>query len=208
MSSDRADQIAREAARLFELGQAGSVRDALRRAVDTLGTVNPPVTTGRVRQHIQAMHMQASGQAGYYADVRHIYEQVEELLAAIELAWPTARTVLVGRAARGLVDGSTEVHVRIYTDEPIETLADRLVELGYDEPTFETVNTTLGRLNRIRLPDDVGEIVLTRCLPPMYATVDRDLFTGRRTALMTPADVRDYLGTFESGDCDTADESG
>ncbi|MHC4305383.1 MAG: hypothetical protein ACYSW2_13010, partial [Planctomycetota bacterium] len=96
-------------------------------------------------------------------------------------------------AAQGRIDGGVTVHVRLYTDAPIGDVAAALVEFGYDEPSFETANTRLGRLNRVRLEDDGLELVLTRCLPSMAGSADRDLFSGRPITTATLAQVRRKL---------------
>lgn len=193
MKPQRTERVAHEAARLYELGEAQTVGQAIRAAVDLLGTPDPPVTPGRVRQHIQAMAMQAHGEAGYLEIVRGVYEQAEQFMTALDHLMPEVRAVLVGRAAKGLVDGTTALHLRVYTELPVSELAERLVQIGYDEPDIETVNTKHGRLNRLRFADEGLELILTRCLPPMYATVGEDLFTGRETSVMLLSDVRACL---------------
>jgi hypothetical protein len=191
MTDPRTDAIAREAARLIENSRAASIGEAIRVAAEALGYRNVDLPgPGRVRKHAQALAMQALGDAGYAESVQHVWRTAERLMTALEQAIPQLDSLLVGRAAQGQIDGGVTVHVRLYTDAPIGDVAAALVEFGYDEPAFETVNTRLGRLNRVRLEDDGIELVVTRCLPHMAGSADRDLFSGRAIKTATLADVR------------------
>ena len=100
----------------------------------------------------------------------------------IEHGVASAEALLVGRAARGHVDGGVTLHVRVYTEAPIRRIVEVLVDHGYEEPTFETANTPRGRLDRIRLTELDREILLTRCPPEVDRRGrdrGRDLFTGK-----------------------------
>ncbi|MHC4948119.1 MAG: hypothetical protein ACYTG1_07640 [Planctomycetota bacterium] len=173
----RTDRIAREAARLLETGEASAIGEAIRAASEALDLADAPRPgAGRVRQHVQGMSMQALGADGYEQRTRAILEAAESLMTLLEHALDDAATVLVGRAARGRLDGPGPVHVRVYTTARVRELADVLLEHGYEEPVFETADTRLGRLDRIRLVDDGTEIVLTRCRPEQRASAGRNLF--------------------------------
>ena len=196
MSDARTDQIAREAARLIETGRSESVARAIRSAVDALGFHDAPLPgPGRVRRHAQAMSMQALGDAGYAESVRAVLRRAEEIMSLFGETEPDVEPVLVGRAAKGQIDAGVTIHIRLYTKASVGDLARTLVESGYEEPTFETVNTRHGRLNRLRLTEEGTEVVLTRCLPRMTPTADRDLFTGRPIKTATLTEVRRRLGT-------------
>jgi hypothetical protein len=196
MNDPRTDAIAREAARLIESSRAASIGEAIRVAADTLGYRNAELPGhGRVRAHARALAMQALGDAGYAQSVRAVWEAAERLMTVLHHVWPEADVLLVGRAARGLIDGGVTVHVRLYTDASIGAVAGTLVEYGYDEPSFETANTRLGRLSRIRLDDAGLELVVTRCLPHMAGSADRDLFSGRPIKTATLEEVRQKLAT-------------
>jgi hypothetical protein len=125
--------------------------------------------------------------------VRRVWQVAERVMTVLDQVMSHGKALLVGRAAQGLIDGGVTLHVRLYTDAPIGDVADALVEFGYDEPSFETVDTRLGRLNRLRLEDDGLELVLTRCLPHMAGSADRDLFSGRPITTATLAEVRRKL---------------
>lgn len=180
MTSKETDLIAREAARLFETGEAASLPEAIAEATERLGLARAePPGQGRVRQHIRAMSMQALGGAAYAESVRDVMRRAEEVMTLLETSYDDVRTRLVGRAAKGLVDGGAELHIRVYTRRPLGEIAALLVAQGYVEPDFETANTRYGRLDRMRIAEDEVELVLTRCLPPMLGDAGRSLFTGR-----------------------------
>lgn len=193
---DRLDRIAREAARLIATGRTADVQEALHLAAEILGETGRPLPgAGRVRQHAQAMTMQELGDAGYAALQREHLAIAEEMMTAIEQAFPDANTLFVGRGAMGQIDAGVTLHIRVYTDESITSLANAIVEFGYNEPKFETVQTRFGPLNRLSLTEEGVEIALTRCLPAMRETSHRDLFTGKPIAALTLTQLRQKLET-------------
>ncbi len=114
MTDPHTDQIAREAARLIETGQAESIDDATRAAAHALGFHDAPMPgPGRVRQHVQAMSMQAMGDEGYAQSVRNVWEIAEQLMTVLQQGMPDAPTLLVGRAAKGQIDAGVTIHIRI-----------------------------------------------------------------------------------------------
>jgi plasmid stabilization system protein ParE len=179
------DRIAREAARLFETGRAESVQDAIRAAAERLGAAGggalrgPMPGPGRVRQHIRAMAMQEQGGEAYAASVRGIMGLAEEVMTLLESAFDDVHTMLAGRAAKGLIEGGAELHIRLYTRRPAPAIAAALVAQGYEEPVFETAETRFGRADRLRIVEDGVQIILTRCLPDWTAKAGRGLFSGR-----------------------------
>ncbi|MHC4107799.1 MAG: hypothetical protein ACYSTY_06925 [Planctomycetota bacterium] len=196
MRDPRTDQIAREAARLIETGGADSIGQAIRAAADALGFHDAQLPGhGRVRMHAQGMSMQALGDAGYAEMVRDVWRTAERLMTVLAEATPSIEPRLVGRAAKGQIDAGVTLHIRAYTRSPIEDVARLLVEFGYGEPAFETVNTKVGRLNRLRLDDDGIEIVVTRCRPDMARRVQVNLFSGQPINTATLEEVRGKLGS-------------
>ena len=194
MTDPRTDQIAREAARLIETGRAESIDAAIHAAADALNLQDVPLPgRGRVRKHAQAMSMQALGDVGYAESVRNVWEIAEQLMTALDQAMPDAPTLLVGRAAKGQIDAGVTIHIRIYTKSPIAEIAQALADFDYDEPTFETAQTTSGRLNRLRLTEEGIEIVLTRCLPEMIKDAQVDLFKGQPIETVTLEELREML---------------
>jgi len=179
MNPDK-DRIAREAARLIETGKSGSIDQAIRDAAEALG-LNGEGRPGRVlvRRHAQAMAMQALGREGYEQAVREVWRLAEELMTALEQAFADSHTRLVGRAAAGRIDAGVTLHVRMYTNADVTALAKSLVEYGYGEPAFETSDTRLGRVERLRFVEDGREIVVTRMPPHARESAPMDLFTAR-----------------------------
>ena len=194
MPDSRTDAIAREAARLIESGRSDTLAQAIRAAAEGLGFHDAQLPShGRVRRHAQALAMQALGDAGYAEAIRGVWRVAERLMTVVDEAMPEVDPLLAGRAAQGHIDGGVTVHIRLYTEAPIGDLARTLVGFGYDEPAFETVNTRLGRLNRLRLDDDGVSIVLTRCPPHLAETAHLDLFSGRPIKTATLSELRRRL---------------
>lgn len=193
---EHTERIAREAARLYHEGKVESVADGLRKAAQLLGLQGGDTPgLGRVRKHVQAMSMEAMGADAYADAMKARLRAAEQLMSALDEHYAGVPMALVGRAARGHLDGDTTLHVRIYTEAPIEELAQMVVDLGYAEPAFETTNTRLGRLNRLRIQDEDAdaEIVLTRCLPAMLKSMHLDLFTSAPIATLSLKQVREQL---------------
>lgn len=154
---------------------------------------------GRVRQHLQAMSMQSLGLEGYADLKRSVLVEAEELMTALEEMFQDISTLLAGRGARGQVDGGVTLHIRMYTRRAVGDIARQLVELGYDEPEFETAETSMGRLDRILLETNGVQIVLTRCLMEMRSRSDRDLFTDRRIETADIASLRRLINLIGPG---------
>jgi hypothetical protein len=191
---EHTERIAREAARLYHEGKAGSVAESIRKASQQVGLHGSDApSAGKVRRHVQAMSMQAMGSDAYAAAMKERLRGAEQLMSALDEYYAGVPMFLVGRGAKGQLDGDLVLHVRIYTDAPIKELAQTLVDLGYDEPKFETVNTRHGRLNRLRFEDDDAEILLTRCLPAMLKSAQQDLFTNAPIATLTLKQLREQL---------------
>jgi hypothetical protein len=197
--TNRTDAIAREAARLVSLGSVESIEHAIGRAAETLGfdTARLP-TPGRVRQHLQAMTMQQLGAEGYNDVVRSVLDAAEQVMTVLEMADHDARTLLMGRAARGHVDGGVTLHIRLYCDVSVTHIAALLVEHGYVEPVFETAETRFGRLDRIRLYEEEGEIVITRCMPDFWPRRSEHLFKDERINAQSLTELRQRLARDES----------
>jgi hypothetical protein len=187
------DELAREAARLMELGRAGSIDEALRLAVDRLpererAHVRLP-SHGLVREHARGFAMQSQGAEAYAESVRSVLRVAEEIMTVLEEFDP----VLAGRAAKGQVDAGAALHIRAYTTMPIGDIARMLVDQGYDEPEFDTVNTRWGRLNRLSFDEDGIDVTITRCAPNMRREAGENLVEPGRVEIATLADLRARL---------------
>ena len=190
---EHTERLAREAARLYHEGKSSTVADAVRKAAQLLGVqAGETPSLGRVRKHVQAMSMEAMGADAYHEAMNARLGAAEQLMAALDEHDAGVPIFLVGRAAKGQLDADTTLHIRIFTDAPIEELAQTIVDLGYEEPKFETLSTRLGKLNRIRFYDEEGdaEIALTRCLPAMLKSAQQDLFTNAPIATLTLKQLR------------------
>jgi len=187
------DSIAREAARLIEIGQAPTVGKAIAVVLDRLDArqrrgVRIP-SHGLVRRHVQAFAMQSMGEDAYREAVRDILRIAEELMTVFE----GFRPVLIGRAAKGQVDAGAAIRVRIFTKTGLDELMNLLAHFGYGEPSIETVNTRWGRLNRLVFTEESVPIIITRCLPEMERHVSENLTTGAKVATMTLQALRERL---------------
>ena len=188
------DRIARRAAALVAAGREHDVHRAIRAAAESLGFARgaPLPSDGEVRRHLQGMAEEALGAEGYRARVDDTLAFAEQAMELLERAF-AGRTLLCGRGARGRFDGGAELHVRLYARAELAEIARVLVDAGFDEPVFETVETAHGRANRLRTAQDGVALAVTRCLPEGWASREDDLVTGRRTATRTLEELRGSL---------------
>jgi len=188
------DELAREAARLIELGRAASIDEALRLVVDRLpehGRAHVRLPShGLVREHARGFAMQSRGAEAYAESVRAVLRVAEEIMTLLEEFDP----VLAGRAAKGQVDAGAALHIRAYTATSIGEIARMLVDQGYDEPEFDTINTRWGRLNRLSFDENGIDVTITRCTPGMRREAGENLFEPGRVEIATLADLRARLG--------------
>ena len=193
-SDIQTDNIAREAARLIHAGEVEQIDAAIHSAAASLGACDAELPRhGLVRSHAQGMAMQTLGKEGYEQSIQNIWETAEQLMTLLEQALPDAQTLLVGRAAKGQIDAGVTVHVRLYTKSSITDIAQIITEFEYNEPTFDTVDTTVGKLNRICFNDDGVEVVVTRCLPEMFKNAKQDLFKDQPIETLTLDELRAKL---------------
>ena len=185
------DRIARRAAALVASGRERDLHRAIRIAAETLGFTRdaPLPSDAEVRRHLQGIAQESLGDAGYRDLVRSTLALAAETMETLERAFG-ARTLLCGRGARGQFDGGAELHVRLYARAELSAIAQLLVDSGFDEPSFETVDTAHGRANRLRTEQGGVELVVTRCLPEWWDGRDLDLVTGRRATVRTLDQVR------------------
>jgi len=179
MMDPKTDQIAQQAARLIADKQADSIDIAIRNAKLLLGDVDTQTPShNRVKQHIQGLAMQSLGRETYHQRIINVWDAAEETMTLLDRYDP----IIVGNVLKGHIDATCTLHIRIYTRQQMSTIAATLVEYGYEEPTFETANTKLGRLDRIIFDtSDSIAIVITKCLPEQRTqTRDTNLFTGKK----------------------------
>jgi len=192
-SNPETDRIARLAARLVMNDEATSIRDGVRAASAEITrrerTINPEFntpphpSTRLVRDHLRAMSMQTLGADGYAKKIRDILQIAEEVMT---VCGEDADPILVGRAAKGNIDGGVTLFIRAHTSENIGRLADRFVSFGYEEPGCTTADTKFGKFDRLTFEENRIPVVITRCPPDTGRNVrEVDLFTGRPIATLT-----------------------
>jgi hypothetical protein len=195
------DAIARDAARRLVHGEAHDLADALARANQATGTHHNP-SAKRVREHAQAIDLQAMGEAMYRARVRGWLELAEDIMAT--LAQAGIESLLVGRAAVQRFDGDPCIHIRVLAPGDrgitIAEIARRLAELGYEaaEAVFATLEVKGGgggRLSQMRWMEDSARITLTRCTRHSMFQSRRNLATGGPAASLTLTQLQQVLAS-------------
>lgn len=202
MMDERTESVAQAAARLMVTGRCDDVRTAIAQAMEQrahAGAARPG--EGRVRQHIRAMTMQALGGAGYAASVRSVLERAEEIMTLLDEAFLDLVPVLAGRASKGLVDGDTTLHIRLYTEAPLPEIADVLESADVVGIVVDTIDTTGGRLNRLRFDDDGVPVHLVRCPRSWLSRAGTNLFNDQPIATATLDQLRARIATLD-GDAD------
>lgn len=160
---DERDRIARRAAGYLHAREVASAAEAIAKAARELHVRSEGELPSQalVRKHAQGMAMQALGLEGYEAAVRAHLERAADVMYVLEEAFG-AVPELVGRAARGHLDGDPVVHIHVQTKAPIGKIAQVLVDAGYAEPELRTVELASGRANQLRFVEDGTMFVVTR----------------------------------------------
>jgi hypothetical protein len=196
LSNARRDEVARDAARLLRDGRAQDIHSAVRAALRG----NPgadEVTAGMVREHARGLALEELGASGYRQHVAEVLERAEETmtLLATQLGNSTSGWVgetpvaLIGRAARGLVDADPVCRIRVVSDAPVGDIAAILVAAGVEEPSFSTMETRFGRLDRLTFDDAGVETKILRLPPAMRIPLHADLQSDRPTASVPAIDL-------------------
>ena len=186
------DEIAQQAARLVFEGETDSVRKAIRIAMIRRNvsfeeeTRRPSVKL--VRDHLRGIAMEALGEDGYQQRVQRVFCIAEEVMTVLEAFDPE----LVGRLARGHIDGDLGMYMHVFTRTPIGEIVEQLVQHEYEEPEFLTAETkTHGRLDRIRFVEESVTITITRCSPDSANHVrGTDLYTDKPIASLNLDQLR------------------
>lgn len=173
----RIDLLAQKAACLVHAGKVESIDEAIHRAIEDTGWIDVPrPSRSLVRRHVQGLTMQAIGAAEYQKRIVDVWEVAERIMAVLDDCDPH----LLGRAARGHIDAGVALYLRVFTSQRIGVLAQRLVEVGCEEPRFSTADSQhFGRFDRIDFEEEGHHIVITRCAPHQRELAEVDLFTGR-----------------------------
>jgi len=188
------DEIARAAARLLLDRAAADVREAIARAGSRLGYPSSAwPRPALVRRHAQALTEEALGTAGHHDRRRERWRLAEEIMTLLDVQLAPAGLWLVGRAARGHFDADPRLDVRFHGTAGIDEIAALLVDAGFDEPKFETLESRWGRLSRLRFDDGGVECVVTRCPPAQVLDPSLELVTGKPIKRLTLEELRRAL---------------
>lgn len=166
-----------------------SISDALDNARRELrlpeGTRHPK--RSELRAHAQA-HEESLGPEVRVRRIRATYEEILEILAALEalvlqqdrdgISRPSPE--VYGRAAVGELDLDPVVHIRVTTMLPIAAIANVLVTIGLAEPSFTTLESRVGRLDRIDTASTLAEYRILRLPPKVPVDPELDLVRGVR----------------------------
>lgn len=133
------------------------------------------ITAAEIRDHARGVAMAELGDVGYRRRVAEILGVAESAMTLLETLPGEPPTTLVGRAAKGQIDADPCCRIRIAGDHAPSEIAARLVDAGYEEPSFGTIATRFGRLDRLALVDEGVELRITRCPPAMRIPADADL---------------------------------
>ena len=128
-----------------------------------------------VRSHALAMSQQALGLDVYQQDRLEILESALEIMELILASFIECSVFLVGRAASGMLDADPSLRIRLLGRLAPGTVAETLVSAGMEEPVFDTIDTTIGRLERLRFIDEGLPVVITICPPESIDSLQVDL---------------------------------
>jgi len=200
-TEDFAETIARRAVRMLAGGRAGSVDDAVERAMRELrlppGTARP--TRARLRAHAQALEESEAGEAGRLLRIDDTVGEILRVLSLLEEFLVTndasaadhAAPRVYGRAARAEFDLDPQVHMRIVTDLPAHRLAQWLADGGIGETEVGTLRSRFGALDEIRFETSLARYALVRVPPRARIDPALDLVRGRP---VDSADFEELLG--------------
>jgi hypothetical protein len=146
------------------------------------------------------MALEALGDSGYRKRVAEVLERAEEMMTLLGTLPGEPRAVLVGRAARGQVDADPCCRIRVETSEDLSVIAQRIVEAGYEEPAFATVDSRFGRLGRLDVMDGGVELRVVRCPPSQRIPFDQDLRSTAKIPSIDADELRRMLKGLRSVD--------
>lgn len=134
--------------------------------------------------------MEEIGADGYRMRLAEILGKAEAAMALLETLPGEPISALVGRTARGQIDGDASCRIRVHTDRSSAEIAARLVEAGYAEPAFGSVESRFGRLEQVIVDDDGVEVRITRCPSAMRVPDGEDLRSGAKIPSLDAAGLR------------------
>lgn len=187
----RIDLLAQHAARLFHEGSAATINDAIRTAIQETGwTLVPAPPKSLVRRHVQGLTLQTIGLEAYEQRIIDFWLLALDVLILFQDCAPR----LLGRAAKGQIDGGATIYIRVFSDQRIGWLADRAAAHFGIDPEFSTADSPhFGRFDRMTIEIESQQIVITRCPMSRSELIDVDLFTARPIASLTIDDLEARL---------------
>ena len=191
MQQTGTNQIARMAAELLAKDSTSSIDEAAQAARSQLGLLEVPLPSrGLVRQHCRAWAQALLGEQGYKNSIKEKLVVIAQLADSLLYIKPEIRIMVMGRAAQSLFDGPGRIHLRLFTDDELVDLAERLVTLGYEEPSFHTVETQYGRMSQLHFRESSLDFCLTMIRGSIRFNEQEDLFTGKRVASVQAQDLQ------------------
>ncbi|MDG2055509.1 MAG: hypothetical protein P8J86_12480 [Phycisphaerales bacterium] len=191
MQQTGTNQIARLAAELLVEDSTSSIDQAVQSARSQLGLLDVPLPSrGLVRQHCRAWAQAVLGEQGYKNSIKEKLVVIAQLADSLLYLQPEIRIMVMGRAAQSLFDGPGRVHLRLFTDDELVDLAERLVTLGYEEPSFHTVDTQYGRMTQLHFRESTLDFCLTMIRSSIRFNEQEDLFTGKQVASVQVQELR------------------
>jgi len=134
------------------------------------------------------------GESGHRDLTRERQGMAEEIMTLLDTQLAPEGLWLVGRGARGHFDGDSVIRVRFHGHADIGEIAALLVEAGFEEPSFETLESRWGRLSQLRFNNGEVVCVITRCPPTQVLDPALDLVTGHPTRRVDLHALRRTLG--------------
>ena len=188
------DEIAQLAARLLLQRKADDVRAAIAAAGAQLGyRADAWPSAALVRRHAQALTERDLGVEGHRTLTRSRLRVAEEIMTLFETQLAPKELWLVGRAARGQLDADPVIRVRFHGHTEIGEIAAVLVDAGFEEPSFETLESRWGRLSQLRFREGDVECVVVRCPPTQVTDSSLDLVTGHQIRRVSIEELRREL---------------
>ncbi|MDP6601070.1 MAG: hypothetical protein QGH76_02095 [Phycisphaerales bacterium] len=117
-----------------------------------------------------------------HIDESLVLEEVQRLMWTLEYAVLDSRCLACGRAARGHARGDGAFHLRLLTSKGVSFIAAALVEHGYPEPGFRTLDGK-GRFDQLVVETAYATVVVTRCPPGSSGHRPLNLKTGKPIVL-------------------------
>ncbi|MEC8558692.1 MAG: hypothetical protein VXY94_01295 [Planctomycetota bacterium] len=189
------DRLARQAARELAstpgLDQASAIARARRHPA--LADAPSP-TRSQVSRHLEALQLQALGEAGFRRARSSELRGIVEVLDLVELLLSPDRIQLAGRIAGPHPLGGVDVHARLVGGRPVESCASELEDAGLEELRFTTARTRHGFLPKASFTGDGRRFHLVSCPGALVLDPPTDLFTGEPIRVLELSELRRSAG--------------